>query len=335
MSASLRHEHWSTTPLAAERGERRERQARLEAAGSHLDAPDPGGYFFRPEQGRSLRLRDGIARPRADAAAVPRPSERARGVKGHHVLWSAAEPWGAVGYASPTEAIHDVRATPGKRASGNGVEKGYSRLTVKKPVALIAMRNFLTGLGLHRYAAPLQSKLHATTPEDLISIRRPQLEAIGMPRPEIIVFERATTELARDFIKQERESTVARRVWGGSTDAAGAEAAEPAERSGDHRPGGRGKVGFSETMGEIEERQEWLSQMRKLGKSGAHEAAIGREINLRLGRLSELDREASMATLWREAQAKHPGDAQKAEESAVASYNKRYPGPAEPEDRLQ
>jgi hypothetical protein len=251
MSASLRTEYWKCTQIAERRAAHRQAGARLENAGTEaaLDTPDPQGYFFRPGRGRSLRLQDGIQRHPSDSGEAQQreqqqqqqqEEEPGRDVKHHHVLWSAAEPWGAVPYQSAREAIHDVRATPGFRA-GLG-EKGYSRLQQKKPVELNEMRKFLAGLGLHRYTEKLQRCYGVVTVDHLLDIRRPQLESpsIAMSRPEILVFERAVKELARDYIKRNRSATVARRVWDGSggggggdsSNSAAAAAPSPAESRG-------------------------------------------------------------------------------------------------------
>ena len=307
MSTSLRSEYWAVAATARRRDDARDRSATLSHAPDTQQQNDnPPGYFFAPGRGRSLVLQNGIrSRPPAQdsrAAAQPAPDPQQRGVKQHHVLWSAEAPWGTVPYRTAAEAIHDVRATPSFRA-GLG-EKGYSRLQQKKPVPLNEMRKFLAGVGLHRYAEKLQRHCGVVTPEHLLDIRRPQLEspAISMTRPEILVFERAVKELARDYIARNRAATVARRVWGSPPDdsgsgggrAASAVAPAPAQT-------------FAEVMAEFEERHEFLQTMRELGQSGVHEAAMRREMGQRLHRLQEIDRAKSMALLWKEAKSAHLG----------------------------
>ena len=217
MSTSLRSEYWAVAATARRRDDARDRSATLSHAPDTQQQNDnPPGYFFAPGRGRSLVLQNGIrSRPPAQdsrAAAQPAPDPQQRGVKQHHVLWSAEAPWGTVPYRTAAEAIHDVRATPSFRA-GLG-EKGYSRLQQKKPVPLNEMRKFLAGVGLHRYAEKLQRHCGVVTPEHLLDIRRPQLEspAISMTRPEILVFERAVKELARDYIARNRAATEQRKA---------------------------------------------------------------------------------------------------------------------------
>lgn len=360
MSASLRSDYWACSRTAERRAAARAREARLEnAPNTAVHNCDPPGYFFRPDRGRSLRLQDGIRRhpARPDSAQPqtqqqsrlePEPEQQSkqRGVKHHHVLWSADEPWGTVAYQTASEAIHDVRATPGFRA-GLG-EKGYSRLQQKKSVPLIEMRKFLAGIGLHRYAEKLERRCGAVSPEHLLDIRRPQLEsaAIGMPRPEILVFERAVKELARDYISRNGAATVARRVWGSATnnndmDGAGARAGPQASATAAALTSATGAPeSFAEVMGEFTDRHEFLSRMRELGQSGVHEAAMRREMAKRLHRLREIDQANSMATLWKEAKATHCAAAAQsqapgttgavealadAESMAIENYIKRYP----------
>lgn len=354
MSASLRTEYWAMSRTAAKRDAARAAGATLAGAGAGAvtEAPDPRGYFYRPDAGRSLGLQDGINRghaadPRRSggsgdqryATADAKQQQPAmHGAKEHHVLWSAAEPWGSVPYQSSREAIHAVRATPGFRA-GLG-EKGYSRLAQKKPVLLNEVRKFMAGLGLQLYTEQLQRRFQVVTPEDLLNIRRPQLEAVGMPRPDILIFERAVKELARDYVKRNRESTVTRRVYGTSAGAGGGDDGPPAVGAAvkelaqrqhgvgrgawavagyaGHHPGqghaegeaeqlhvGAGP-GIAETLAEMEERHVWLGKMRQLNRSGVHEAAMKREMTQRMHQLEDIDQAGSMATLWKEAQATHP-----------------------------
>jgi hypothetical protein len=315
MSASLRSEHWAIAATAQRRADARDRFAALShAADAPTQADDPPGYFFAPGRGRSLRLNDGIRRgrqPADDSLAAAQPEKQQRGVKHHHVLWSAEAPWGSVPYQTAAEAIHDVRATPSYRA-GLG-EKGYSRLQQKQPVALNEMRKFLAGMGLHRYAEKLQRRYGIVTPEQLLEIRRPQLEspAIGMTRPEILVFERAVKELARDYIARNSSATVARRVWG-SPRSKPRSGGSPAILTGEsHAPTAAAAVAaapasapaesFAEVMAEFEERHEFLQRMRVLGQSGVHEAAMRREMTQHLHRMEEIDRAKSMAMLWKDA----------------------------------
>ena len=116
-------------------------------------------------------------------------------------------------YQTASEAIHDVRATPGFQAGLS--EKGYSRLQQKKPVPLNEMRKFLAD------GSPLRRETAATRGYDTGAPAGYQTPAagvrpIGMTRPEILVFERAVKELPRDYISR-RSATVKRRVWGSSS----------------------------------------------------------------------------------------------------------------------
>jgi len=324
MSASLRSEHWAVATTAQRRADARDRAAALShAADTQTQVNDPPGYFFALGRGQSLRLSDGIRRrcpPADDSRAAAQPEPLQRGVKEHHVLWSAEAPWGTVPYRTAAEAIHDVRATPSFRA-GLG-EKGYSRLQQKRPVALNEMRKFLAGIGLHRYAEKLQRRYGVVTPDQLLEIRRPQLEspAIGMTRPEVLVFERAVKELARDYIARNSSTAVARRVWGSSSDGGG-----PAVLAGKLHvpkvaatatPGAAPAESFAEVMAEFEERHEFLQRMRELGQSGVHEAAMRREMTQRLHRMQEIDRAKSMAILWKDAKSAHLGAAAQASSTA-------------------
>ena len=325
MSTSLRSQYWTVAATARRRADACDRSASLShAPDTQRMSDDPPGYFFAPGRAGSLVLHDGIRdrhSPAQDSRAATHlaPDPQQRGVKQHHVLWSAEAPWGTVPYQTAAEAIHDVRATPSFRA-GLG-EKGYSRLQQKKPVALNEMRKLLAGVGLHRYAEKLQRRCGVVTPEHLLDIRRPQLEspAIGMTRPEILVFERAVKELARDYIARNRAATVARRVWGSSNDDTGGSDGQAVSVVAP-----AAAETFADVMVEFVERHKFLQGMRGLGQSGVHEAAMRREMTQRLHRLQEIDRAKSMAMLWKEAKSAHLGATAQAEsttgtaESAIA-----------------